>query len=863
MPPHTPRSDARAASVTPSFTFGLGLLPSFRFASPRNLALLSSISPHRFFNRFSKKEEKPKAEESNNHDDIFADFSPETDNQFMESLNSIEDKKFEIDTSDLMNTADSVDLWSLANDTHNQSMSVNLTSISEESKKKEFFLSPNALFLKPPKTLQTLLQSSPICDEGAKTPTTPISRKRKCDDLNSQSEEDESPSQQIASQIESLNSPHSNSLHDFTNPDYSTIKIWNADLDDVLLDCYKKYKVFKENQPIDVSRHKPSLQNKILSRMLHNKTGVRRTAKQVSSRLFRLNRMGSVLSTRSGKSETSPSFRTPGSAPVITINSNFLSSPAEATPEHQIYDASDKLSIDEFSLSFIYKQRIQGRHIFTALDHKVRNPVQMSQTDAKKLLTLDSKAFAYDFEKLSGKLREQNVQMHSVFSEVDFNTSEAVTSTPTSPLTNPRLFCLENGNFLSFLKIKVPSDVSEDAFLSWKSSITVYKGDKVLLSSKEIINGYKNEHNFELEVPFLNNFWSGYLTFLSNGSNAYADLKEISIAQVIYSGEDVAHGQIHGYFTFRFILAENQGKSHVNIITLDDEEDLDENATVLATSSPTKASPQKTGLCINTDIANRHQNPGPMSVPTYNASVLHKVNPNYEANRPHLLDIETKRPPLHFSKSNNNIYHGSQYHTPPITAGEGPQSAPLINAHQSAGQIIANMVPGHEFHSMPASQFHPARPMQAEFSQMGSQHYAPGMAPEMYQPQYQMIPEHTTVESMPMQMKYAPVMNPIVPEQVQGGEMGAQQPWPVMYHPPVPMNYQQPMGAVSSAPASQLHFFPQQMRENDNKNSITFGPIIGYDPSKDIKAHAKRSKTGMNIHKFPLNPQIMYKPRKK
>ncbi|MCP8717735.1 MAG: hypothetical protein M5F18_00360 [Asgard group archaeon] len=42
---------------------------------------------------------------------------------------------------------------------------------------------------------------------------------------------------------------------------------------------------------------------------------------------------------------------------------------------------------------------------------------------------------------------------------------------------------------------------------------------------------------------------------------------------------------------------------------------------------------------------------------------------------------------------------------------------------------------------------------------------------------------------------------------------------------------------------------------------ITFAPIIGHDPSHDMKKVQKANKSGV-IHRFPTNVQVMYKPKK-
>ena len=65
-------------------------------------------------------------------------------------------------------------------------------------------------------------------------------------------------------------------------------KVWWPELDDVLIKSLYKYKKFKEDQDSfnASSILKKTSQNKIISRMLLNKTGILRTTKQISSRIF-------------------------------------------------------------------------------------------------------------------------------------------------------------------------------------------------------------------------------------------------------------------------------------------------------------------------------------------------------------------------------------------------------------------------------------------------------------------------------------------------------------------------------------------------------------------------------------------------
>ncbi|SGZ56371.1 CIC11C00000002128 [Sungouiella intermedia] len=876
MPPQTPRSKSTrsGSNLTPSFTFGLGLLPSFKFASPRNMSLLSSISPHRFFNRLSKGksdlehnmdlpgELSQPIEHIHNNRDFFDLSSPKAKNAL---IDDITDGKsgFDVDsTADLICTATSVDLWSLANDTQTQNATMNLTSIHEEAsnnKGSELFLSPEELFLQDPATLQpkeTQLLSSPI-ENDTKKPL--ASRKRKLSDAP------ESPSKLLASQIDNYGSPVTPAtFSDVTEK--SSSKIWTPQLDAALASCYAKYLHFKE-QPSEALALKHASQNKVLSRMLFNKTGIERTPKQVSSRLFRINKNRSV---RSACSEMDVQSTVQPISNVPTI----VSSPLEDILLSPPNIVSPDLAMEEFNMSFIYKSQIQGEHSFSKL--VPTDPGSMSVPnimDIKKFLLIENSVFSSDFDSISSKLSSQRVPVYSMTSQINFRPNEDATSTPASPSTNPKLFSIENGKFLCHLKMKVAQRVSNDDFLSWKSFITLYKDtDNVLLRSREQINGYKTQDgSFELHIPFLNNFWAGYLTFLSNGSNAFDDLKDIKIVQVIYNGDDDSFGTIHGYLTYRFDIARmNQGNTTCSCIRLQSSPDfnVDDNETVLASSSPAKPPSSKANLSVDTELANMNTTPGPMSIPSYNASLLHKFNPNYQQPDPkHLLSMRLV--------SSSAIYHlDVSYQKSPDAMNTPASMSTLGGRHQSAGQIMPHLphdaipleqhpIPPPSFQAgIPNGQFHAPisqPPQQAMSHNQFPVHYAQGM---------QMMPiGHGEVpkENMRFEPMGKPMNVPVAPPML-GGLVPPQQ-WGVMYHGTEPFG-QQP---INSAPASQVQFFPKNSAPMaiDHKNmsksgpTITFGPILGYDPSKDMKEHSKKHKSTINFHKFLQNPQVMYKPKKK
>lgn len=831
------------------------------------MSLLSSISPHRFFNRFSKQKhldvpgelEPPVEHLDTNNEDFFDLFSPkDVSHSFIDDISS-EKTKFDIDTTaDLICTAASTGIWSLADDNQAQNATLNATSIHEEcsnTKKSDLFLSPDDLFLRNSVQIEKgspKLLSSPMEDTMNRSTS---SRKRKLSDPP------DSPCMLLASQIENYGSPAS--LNPYMDAgDKSSSKVWPPQLDNALGSCYAKYLRFHEEQSPDTLAFKNTSQNKILARMLFNKTGVERTAKQISSRLIRMNKIRSetfsASELRKDSSHLGPDMPIIMSSPLNMIGSSLDTNPLD-------------LTLDELTMSFIYNSPIHGEHSFSKLVSTDPESVNAASTlDVKKRLQIEHSVFSSDFDKLAAKLSAQQVPIYSVSSQINLQPNENATSTPSSPFTNPKSFSIENGNYLCHLRMKVAPTVSNDDFLSWKSYICLYKENNTVISkSREQINGYRGPHgSFELQVPFLNNFWAGYLTFLSNGSNAFKDLKDIHIAQVIYDGDDESLGTIHGYFVYKFDVAKlNQGNTTYSCIKIlsDQEVDVDDNETVLASSSPEKPSSSKASLSVNTALANMNSTPSSMGMPTYNASVLQKFNFNYQ--HPDSRTPVTMRP-----VSASAAFHlDVPFQRSPDYLNTPASLSTVGGRRQSAGQIMPHLSnDAVQMEPHPSAQF----PQGISYAPLG-----PFQVPVAQPPQQTLPNNHYPIQypqgmpMMPLGVNDGPnehiLCNPTEAQAatpVIGGHVPPSQ-WGMRYHGQNPF-VQAP---INSAPASQVQFFPKNPTSltADQKNmsksgpTITFGPILGYDPSKDMKEHTKKNKSSINFHKFLLNPQVMYKPRKK
>lgn len=816
MAPETPRSTAKPGySLTPSFTFNVGFLPSFRFTSPQSMSLFTSLSPHRILNRFSRSKEPSSAPEARpapvaektplpalglpklKHTDRFAEPQLHLAEFELDHMNQhrLSSAGSDHNGSDLV-TAESVDLWSLGSD--GQPNITNMTTMHENTSTDEFYYSSTDFLATEhddhPHSSPLLVQQTP-------------SRKRKLADV------DCSPSAALAAQIDKSTFPETPALKQL-----SASKTWTPALDNVLLQCQDQYMDYVRTHGQD-SSFKSALRNKTLSRMLFNNTGVSRSAKQISSRLIRLTKI------RAAKQVVSPTY----SSHSVTEDSQAIFLSPDSTFSA---DNVPLLAMKEFSVAFDYRAPSQGSHYFTKLSGPCKTDNGASIEKALKCSGIDNVLFDKAFSQIADKLVTQKVPIFNVSASIDLKPSNHVTLTPTSPLSDPHLFTLDNGNFLTYMNVSVSGEKCKEPFISWKSAITIYKGKNTcLLESTESVNGYRNEHgDFTLEVPFLNNFWSGYLTFLTNGSHRFDELKALYILQVIYDGDDKELTNIHGVFNYSFgIAAEGPGTASVTTMVLkgSEEAEMDDNATVLASSSPARGSPGRFNCSIDTNLANKTTSLGPMSVPTYDANLLYKLNPNYSQ--------APARPGLSRVSSVPN----------PIQSKPSFEPCVMAPSYSSADLLI-----------LPSA------------GQNGMVPILPHAPPYNQQLQtVQSVPYSST--SLPPDTRYqecAPLFQCL--ESPQNGEVVQPHiaPRPIItapqWHPLANGNV--PVVAPMSAPASQLHFFQggNYPTVRETKQTITFGPILEYDPSKSRRKKAKQSKGNPSIHKFQLTRQIMYKPKK-
>lgn len=971
--PQTPRTAAsKPQGVTPLFSFGLGFLPSFPFNSPRNLNMMNALLPQRFFQSatnlqraLSKHDDHLAPEHAKSH--IFNSLTPPNSsknapNKFLDSLalsvlkpatdHSEDAPANAANTSSASAADDSVDLWSLANDSANAS---NMTSIYEEDpqnapKELSAFLTPNKLFLVTPQRgrgpalpsklplapnlvpLQPKDLSGDLSQLKLDLTIQKVKKKRRISDALG-----ETPSRSLATQIETIASP---SRPAKTSPTASKVatpcsatseglsKVWNPELDEVLLSAYAKYKVFKEKQVLEsTSVLKNTSQNKVLSRMLFNKAGVSRTSKQIASRLFRLTK----ASKKSGSSpvlndDIDELMRTPldelvsgqasasnelndaidkeledllSSPPILDIDfGTYDFKPVSPAPQTKNPGTDAAVVPAELSVAFQYKT-IREKHHFTRLDTSSFSNTSLSTAELKKKLGYTQDVLE-DFESITNMFKSQPVSLLYLSSRLNFKTAFTnSTSTPVSPFSNAASFSLSSGSFQAYLKLAVSPSLSNRAqFLSWRCESKVYDSNRRLFSCTDHANGYLNRDTgkYDFQVPFLRQFWAGYLSYLDDGAGDHDRLRDLKIIQVIYetSSDDSGpsdNDTIHACLLHDFKPDDSTGLTKLNVLELSDwneaqngprdQEIDDDNETVLADSLPFKQSSSpaiKTGppvpkygpegLSIDVSRANTNPPQGPTSAPIYNASLVQKFNKHVLKQQDNNGQLQSPHRP-HFrghhqsvsGESMGSIAHSQSSSCLPAYA----QTRPRLPAR--AKSMVAHAL-GDSLPFIGSSQMNTPG--------FSGANMATNTAPEM--PQMQPVMTNNQVLApyhMPQdQFKMPGHFQPLNDAQLQQQQMYLYYQQQQQQQQQLSMQMQnknQPFYQnIALAPASQTQFFqPMKPYVEVNKenlkpkgNQITFGPIVEYDPSKGKVPASNLSKNGLGV--IRMAPQVtMYKPKQK
>ncbi|ODV80331.1 uncharacterized protein CANTADRAFT_21565 [Suhomyces tanzawaensis NRRL Y-17324] len=996
--PHTPRGQRTTKSMTPTFLFGLSFLPSFHFQSPIN-----STSPHKFFHSWKRKQEAfPALLTPPNSSRVGTGGST----RFLDSLKKDDD-----------------DLWSSLGDS-------NLTSLSSIYEEGKEFLTPKRLH-KPVDHSSQETNPDEDSQQGKQDPTDsklqeqevtpenhpdsvepdtssasgalesapnliPIKPKM---DLDAKSKLDlsisksikrrklssasvlDSPNNSIASQIDSTidspvpkrkqNKPIHPPVSASTPASDMGEKVWYPELDDILIKCFLKYRNFRNNHAgySSTSILKNTSQNKVLSRMLFNKTGILRTSKQISSRLFRLAKSKKLdKTTKSQKQSSTPSnnkssindnlddidelIKTPFEH---LINSSSYTSTTGAGPhgldsiktneiiDHELdlllsspknnngMNLAFKLSPKAFNIGYNKPSDPNLNHIFTKMASVYESSLSGSNSLNKQELISPS---------MIEKLKSENIPVWLLNHNLHMNVSSSTlaSTTPISPFNTKidRSLDYINGHLESFLKfdakiLNKSEDQEHPSMLDWKCLIKIYdetNHNSLFVEHVDLVNGYYSFDNdsYEVQVPFMKQFFAGYFNYLLNGTS-YAG-KKLSIVQIIYDNYsqdfeggnkfDEQKSQIFGYFIHDFDFDIGSGQTSVNVVNLvnnsehetfenaqnrveDDKED--DNETVLADSSPYKISPNQTRMShdsplkpssqlrIDTNKANANDFNvlrGPLTAPIYNADIVQKFNQNmlkqqeslrgqYEQS-PNEENRASLQPPMNHSHSTGNIHQFRTLNISPPSSSPATDS-PVIRAKSIPNQNYPNMVSstplrdnivpnGSMNYGQPTPFIPPAQ--QQLMVNLGNGFIPFNSLHPKLQEQYMLVQRQFEMQKQEQQKMFTHQFDPnanILPQTFndQGfmtNTMNAQF-MPNQQFAPAIMPFA-PAPSIEAQVAPTASF--KDNKENIKPKEIKFGPILEYDPSKDSRKipQPKVSKQNAGIHRFPINtPVSMYNPKKK
>ncbi|KAK6463197.1 hypothetical protein DFJ63DRAFT_334750 [Scheffersomyces coipomensis] len=529
----------------------------------------------------------------------------------------------------------------------------------------------------------------------------------------------DSPNNSIASQIDStVDSPIQKrklSIDSVNTSADSGDKVWYDELDEVLIKSFLKYRNFRENQK---GYHLSSVlkntsQNKVLSRMIFNKTGILRTSKQISSRLFRLSKQNRLDKQKS----SAPSFT---SSMEISLNDEFsdlMQTPLDdfisnsqlhgsgsmsgstgnlndsmdsiktneiidqelyallSSPPNELLDESIQCSLrlQDLKIQFINHSNSSDNHTFAKLNKISHSSLPLISAPSKfnqHLIQPD----------LLLRLNQSAVPIWYLTHDININITtshQLVTSTPISPfnnqvqpqLSNNQSFNLLNGVFESFMKIEIEANSNtQQSMLSWKSYTKIFSNNKeVLLENVEIVNAYSDllGQKYNLQYPLLKSFFAGYLNFLINGSFKNG-VDNLTIVQVLYQNNnddvkfDQSNSTIYGCFihNVKFNQSNSPGSIDLEIINLTDKAVLETNQT------PENVNDSQIQIQIPKE---QHEEDDD------NETIMADSSPYKPSPRTDLRESPTKGPGPNFLSIDMDKVHA-------VGNIDGPHTAPIYNA---------------------------------------------------------------------------------------------------------------------------------------------------------------------------------------
>ncbi|KAG5422011.1 hypothetical protein I9W82_001104 [Candida metapsilosis] len=921
-PPETPRAKSAQSNSgniahglnrlsTPSFPYGLSFSPTFNFNTPHGISPAKFFSPMKATTRPANAEGNGATPGSKDHYKFLASLNTSfltadaghqgsgltPKNKTKQEENSEKDDEEEEEDGD--------DVWSSMNVTQqNQS---NLTSIHEndhETGKFKLEESDFRLFQTPAKKCavdsdtsqlsENFIPSIPSQESSAKGRSSIAlndnSIKRRRISLVS-----DTPNNRIAARIDStMDSPVS--VRRMSNANSTTSSaasdVWSLELDDVLIKSFHKYHKFKQSDAAnELSILKKTSQNKVISRMIFNRTGILRTSKQISSRIFRLTKAGRLTKetktpqTVASTSELEELIRTPleelvngqqlpDSAQSDALIDQELNMLFTSSPLDDVFDAKPtyKLTPKDFRICF---RDHRETLTFTRLGKSIIS-------DGKIAEKLDSSTI--------NSLKSRNVPIWILKHDMKLQTQSMTTSTPLPKSMPPHLTNVTTINvsgFESIMTIHASCEGSNTPpMLTWYSSLEISKGDKILLSVTDMINGYRNEDikSYTLQIPFVRTFFAGFINYLINGS-AISSEEDIKVKQFIYNNGDDPNSKldldkshIHAYLVHDFHVNGTKGETSIKIVNANSirrDAESDDNETVVADSSPhcrisstpqssqkTKETPRKLKIDITRANQNHNLLSGPMTAPVYNSNIPNSLNRN-------ALDELQKQNRLNYV--NGMAPQAQQHLIDPFTVY--PESSQ--NTLDSSPEIESN---ANSSRSMGVMQSNAFNPCDARLTVPGTNMLSnslqaqvqgrPYMDDSMVLPAQYIQQQYLLAQQQVPQMQFgtAPATNvPFAANYQNNMSMQShasfQPGQPVSNHPVITTN------AIRIQPKQHSRLHPANTiggKESRTKE-ITFGPILGYDPSKDAKitrAQTKPTNQGKGIHTFPLNEPVMYKPKK-
>ncbi|KAG7664019.1 uncharacterized protein J8A68_002457 [[Candida] subhashii] len=708
-------------------------------------------------------------------------------------------------------------------------------------------------------------------------------------------------------------------------------KVWNPELDDVLIKSFLKYREFRASQSGGHSSVlKNTSQNRVLSRMIFNKTGISRSAKQISSRLFRLsksNRLdkkGRITQTpQSGSSNQrlDELIQTPlddlmftqGSSNQSnrTIGSEFDALLSSSPVNIDIHDAPTyELFLKEFNLQYVSNNQVE-HHIFSKLNSRGESRQSLSTLASKYQIA----------PKILQMLHEDGIPLWLISHDVNLLVNHQqpfTTSTPRSAITEtPYHFPLNlmNGQIDSYMDINVTCSENRTKMLSWNSFTQIFKGknsNNKLSEFIEMVNGYyvSSSNAYSLQIPFMKCFFMGYINYLVNGQSSVSENDNLRIYQAIYKnkgnngmGFDADKSQLKGYIIHEFNMRGTSGKSALEIITVTEDnsqkkfgtsdniiqckQELDDNETIPADSSPIKGTPSdelhfgtpsRPEIRIDVRKANssRGMNAGPMTAPACDSTISYMPNKAqyFENNlmRQQMTPMpaivgQVQRPPLQYSQSLATIEDWKRQATGiNLLSGTMDQKVRLMaNPFMNS----SNPGPAHPTELQPSFMESQTFTQIQQFSRQMTSNYHLNQQIQQPQETY-MYPNNISRVTQNFQEQQNMYM------QQNNNQMNFDQVYPVNFgnqqmqfmannvQAAPTQNMQNIMSKVNES-ASNFGQNESLNKENINPRNIKFGPILEYDPSEDIKKFRQTNnsaKRSIGTNSFPVNtPVNFYKPK--